>query len=77
MKRLFELFANGGREAKDSRKRRLLAEAVWVEEELVPAFVRPLLMLVAVVVLVFLLWAALTHITEVARAPGEVRENTQ
>ena len=78
MKRLFELMSNrGGREAMDSRKRRLLAEAVWVEEELVPAFVRPLLLLVAAVVLVFLLWAALTRITEVARAPGEVSPSGQ
>lgn len=78
MKRLFELFGNGGsRAATDSRKRRLLAEAVWVEEELVPAFVRPLLLLVAAVVFLFLLWAALTHITEVARAPGEVSPSGQ
>lgn len=77
MKRLFELLTTGGRAAKDSRKRRLLAEAVWVEEELVPVFVRPLLMLVAAVVLLFLLWAALTHITEVARAPGEVSPSGQ
>lgn len=78
MKRLFEMFSDRGRrDAMDSRKRRLLAEAVWVEEELVPAFVRPLLMLVAAVVLVFLLWASLTRITEVARAPGEVAPSGQ
>ncbi|SFV02391.1 HlyD family type I secretion periplasmic adaptor subunit [Pseudoduganella namucuonensis] len=59
------------------RKRRLLSEAARVEEELVPAFVRPLLALVAVVVLLFILWAAFTPITEVARAPGEVAPSGQ
>jgi HlyD family type I secretion membrane fusion protein len=54
-----------------SRKRRLLSEAVRVEEELVPSFVQPVLMIVAAIVLLFIVWAAMTRITEVARAPGE------
>lgn len=55
-----------------SRKRRLLSESVRVEEELVPAFVHPVLMTVAAIVVLFIVWAAMTRITEVARAPGEV-----
>ena len=55
-----------------SRERRLLSETVQVEEELVPAFVRPLLGIAALTILAFLLWASLTHITEVARAQGEI-----
>ena len=55
-----------------SRERSLLAESVHIEEELVPAFVRPILYLVAALVLIFILWSALTRMKEVARAPGEV-----
>lgn len=55
-----------------NRKRRLLSEAARVEEELVPAFVRPLLVMVGAVVVLFFLWAGVTQVTEVARAPGEV-----
>jgi HlyD family type I secretion membrane fusion protein len=55
-----------------SRERRLLSETIHIEEELIPAFVRPILFVVGALVLVFLVWAALTHMKEVARAPGEV-----
>lgn len=55
-----------------NRERRLLSETAQVEDELVPAFVRPLLGIAAVTVLALVLWASLTHITEVARAQGEI-----
>jgi len=55
-----------------SRERSLLSESVHIEEELVPAFVRPILYLVGALVVIFLVWAALTRMKEVARAPGEV-----
>ena len=55
-----------------SRERQLLSETVQVEEELIPAFVRPVLYVVAVMVISFLAWAGLTDLTEVATAPGEV-----
>ena len=55
-----------------NRERRLLSETVQVEEELVPAFVRPLLGIAALTVLAFILWASLTHISEIARAQGEI-----
>jgi len=55
-----------------SRERRLLAESAQIEEELVPAFVRPLLMMVGVMAGLSLIWAALTNLTEVARAQGEL-----
>ncbi len=55
-----------------SRKRRLLSEAVQVEEELVPPIVRPILLLATLIVLGFLFWSSQVRLTEVARAPGEV-----
>lgn len=54
------------------RERSLLPESIHVEEELIPDFVRPALMTVATTVIVFLIWAALTNLKEVARAPGEI-----
>jgi len=54
------------------RQRRLLSETSHIEEELVPAYVKPILGIVAIFVFGFLLWAALTRLTEVARAPGEI-----
>lgn len=55
-----------------SRERRLLAESAQIEEEVVPAFVRPLLVLVGMIVLSSIVWAAMTDLTEVARAQGEI-----
>ncbi|BBL71945.1 HlyD family type I secretion periplasmic adaptor subunit [Methylogaea oryzae] len=55
-----------------SRQRHLLADSVHIEEEFIPDFIRPMLGLGAVIVVLFFLWASLTHVTEVARAPGEV-----
>ncbi len=54
------------------RQRRLLSDSAHIEDELIPRFVRPMLGLVTVGVALFFLWAGLTHITEVARAPGEI-----
>ena len=61
-----------GKAALGSRERRLLSETAQIEEEVVPSFVRPLLSVAAVTVSAFILWAAVTEITEVARAPGEI-----
>lgn len=55
-----------------NRERSLLAENIHIEEELVPAYVRPILYLVGALFLIFLAWAALARMKEVARAPGEV-----
>lgn len=55
-----------------SRERRLLSESVQIENELVPAFVKPTLAIVAGMVILFLIWASLTRLTEVARGPGEI-----
>ncbi len=55
-----------------SRERRLLSETVQIEEELIPAFVRPILIIVGMMVVLFLVWAGVTELTEVARAPGEI-----
>ena len=55
-----------------NRQRHLLSDTAHIEDELIPDFVRPLLQLVTIAVTLFFLWAGLTHITEVARAPGEI-----
>ncbi|MDP2751477.1 MAG: HlyD family type I secretion periplasmic adaptor subunit [Rhodocyclaceae bacterium] len=55
-----------------SRQRHLLSEAAHVEDELLPAFVRPALFLTSTMVVMFIIWAAITPLTEVARSPGEI-----
>jgi len=55
-----------------NRQRRLLSDTAHIEDELIPDFVRPMLNLVALGVILFFIWASVTHITEVARAPGEI-----
>lgn len=55
-----------------NRERSLLSESIHIEEELFPVFVRPVMYLTGAVVLIFLLWAGLTRMKEVARAPGEI-----
>lgn len=55
-----------------NRECRLLSDSIHIEEELIPAFIRPVLTVVGALVLGFLAWAALTNMKEVARAPGEV-----
>lgn len=62
----------GGKSMLGSRERRLLSETAQIEEEVVRSFVRPLLSVAAVTAAGFILWAAGTEITEVARAPGEI-----
>jgi len=55
-----------------NRQRRLLSDTAHIEDELIPDFVQPMLKLVALGVTLFFLWAGLTHISEVARATGEI-----
>lgn len=55
-----------------NRQRHLLSETVHIEEELIPRFVRPMLGMMALVVMVFFAWASVTQITEVTRAPAEI-----
>lgn len=63
---------SGGAVKLGRRQRRLLSETVHIEEELVPTFVRPVLQVVATMVVLFGIWAAVTSLEEVARAPGEI-----
>lgn len=58
-----------------SRQRRLLADSLHVEEELVPSFVRSAMLVLAGVIIAFVVWAALTELPEIAKAPGEVQPN--
>lgn len=61
-----------GRIRLGGRERRLLAESAQIEEELLPAFVRPLLMIVGAMLVLSIIWAVLTNLTEVARAQGDI-----
>jgi len=54
------------------RERSLLSETIRIEEELIPSFVRPILFIVGTMVIAFFVWAAITHLKEVARTPGEI-----
>jgi adhesin transport system membrane fusion protein len=75
---MFTKFTNNSEESSGkivvlgTRQRRLLSDTTHIEDELIPGFVKPMLKLVALGVVLFFLWASLTHITEVARAPGEI-----
>ncbi len=54
------------------RERSLLSETAQIEEEQIPAFIRPMLWMAAIAVLLFILWATFVQIREVAKAAGEV-----
>jgi len=54
------------------RRKRLLSEAIQLEEEVVPEFIKPALLAVAALVVLFLGWSAIVEIKEVATAPGVV-----
>lgn len=55
-----------------ARQRRLLSETIQVEDELIPAYAKPILGVVILMVLSFFAWAAVTQLTEVTSAPGEI-----
>lgn len=56
-----------------NRQRRLLADSLHIEEELVPTFVRSAMLVLAGFVIAFVVWAAFTELPEIAKAPGEVQ----
>lgn len=64
-----------GKPTLGTRERRLLSETSHIEEELVPTFVRPVLIVVGALLIFFLIWAAITQMKEIARAPGEIIPN--
>jgi len=64
-----------GQSTLGARERGLLSETSHIEEELIPAFVRPILYIVSALLILFLIWAAVAQMKEVARAPGEVIPN--
>lgn len=55
-----------------SRQRRLLSETIQVEDELIPSYAKPVLYLVLAMIFAFVVWAAVTQLTEVTSAPGEI-----
>jgi len=57
---------------KGNRRKRLLSEAIQLDEEVVPAFVRPALVGLALLIVLFIGWSAIVDINEVAIAQGEV-----
>lgn len=64
--------ATGQRVGRGSRERHLLSQAEQIEETLMPRFIRPMLLLIALILIAFLAWASVVQLTEVARAPGEI-----
>ncbi|MBB4267574.1 HlyD family type I secretion periplasmic adaptor subunit [Roseospira visakhapatnamensis] len=63
---------SSARSAKASRQARHLAQSIVLEESGPSALVRIGLMLICAQVVVFLIWAGLTEVKEVASAPGTV-----
>ena len=57
---------------KIDKQKRYLSQAARLEESVNPAIVRTTMIMVSVTILVFLAWAAMTNINEVAHTPGEV-----
>ncbi|TVQ96744.1 MAG: HlyD family type I secretion periplasmic adaptor subunit [Desulfovibrionales bacterium] len=64
--------ASGQSVGHGGRERHLLSQAEQIEETLMPRFIRPMLLLIALILFAFLVWAAVVQLTEVARAPGEI-----
>jgi HlyD family type I secretion membrane fusion protein len=54
------------------RARRLLTETAQIEEELLPTFVRPMLLIILFAFIAFIVWAVITQIKEHAVARGEI-----
>jgi adhesin transport system membrane fusion protein len=54
------------------RTRRLLTETAQIEDELVPTFVRPMLLIILFALISFLVWGAITPIKDQAVATGEI-----
>jgi HlyD family type I secretion membrane fusion protein len=54
------------------RARRLLTETAQIEEEMLPTFVRPMLMIILFGFIAFIVWAVITQIKEHAVARGEI-----
>lgn len=57
---------------KGSRHRRLLSEAIQLEEEVVPQYVKSALFAVTALVVGVVVWSGFVEINEVAIAPGEI-----
>lgn len=57
---------------KNGRQARYLSQAIQLEEAVNPAIIRSTMVTVSVAIIVFIGWAALTNINEVARTPGEI-----
>ncbi len=54
------------------RSRRFMSESARIENEVIPAFVRPVFGLVIAMTSAFLIWASMAELAEVTRAPGEI-----
>ncbi|OPX57084.1 membrane fusion protein, adhesin transport system [Oceanospirillum multiglobuliferum] len=54
------------------RQRRLLSETVRIEDELIPAYTKPIAYLVLLMLVLFISWSAITELSEVTSAPGEI-----
>ena len=57
---------------KNTEQLRYLSQSVLIEEAMTPHIIRSTLMVVSVAIMIFIIWAAITNVDEVAIAPGEV-----
>ena len=57
---------------KNTEQLRYLSQSVLIEEALTPHMIRSTLMVASIAIIVFIAWAAVTQVDEVAIAPGEV-----
>lgn len=58
--------------SRGSRQKRLLSEAIQLEEEVLPQFLRPALIVIALLVAGFIGWSSVVELKEVANTSGEV-----
>ncbi|OHC73964.1 MAG: hypothetical protein A3G18_08830 [Rhodospirillales bacterium RIFCSPLOWO2_12_FULL_58_28] len=63
---------NGQTIVRGKRTKRLLSEAIQLEEEIIPEFIHSALLGISALVILFIVWAALVEVSEVAIAQGEV-----
>lgn len=58
--------------SKREKQMRYLSQAIQLEEAVNPHIIRATMSMISLAILAFILWAAFTHIHEVAHTPGEV-----
>lgn len=58
--------------SKHEKQLRYLSKSALIEESTTPHIIRSTLMVISLVIIIFIVWASITKVNEVATAPGEV-----